>query len=550
LDPERPAEAGVRFTRTPDHVLQARHRRREQAQREKEEALRAAEAEAAARAAAEIAAAEAARAEAEAARAEAEAAAAAAAVPLWRQPYVLPPGVRFTRTPDHLLRHSHEEIARAEAVPEPAETAAADAVPGDGAPLTDSPVAPEVSGTEPVTAEPVPEMVAAVTEPVTEAAAPGISQEAVPAQETGPLTVQAVAEGTAQEMTREVAHDLAESPSPRSETAPAAASGAGVPSAAAPDAVALHVTASESADAVASAATVPPAPDGTASELTVAAQAPAPPPQVFDVPNSAILVPVDVSHLRSLPPRPVYTLDRLLRHDWTRPLPTAAEQDNRPVQESVVEEPVAEPRLAEEAVSSAEPAVAEAPLADRSVANLSLAKLSLADLPPDTPFIGVPLMGLSLPRADFSYSWDFPEAWDFQSMGFPLADVLPETVPPANPPHEPMAETAVEAVMEAVPAGTTLLGEVPEADPVTGRRVASNLPSDAILLPAPAPMLALTYAAVTETVFVPEASEPMVVPLPATVGLEASMPIEMAVDVAPAGAPEFASPPAVSPAVT
>lgn len=180
LSPQRPAETGVRFTRTPDHVLQARHRRREQVLREKEEALRAAEAEAAALAQAELAAAEAARVEAEAARAEAEAAAAAAAVPLWRQPYVLPPGVRFTRTPDHLLRHSQEEIVRSEAVPEPAMPEPAEAVAGDGAPETGSLVESAASSAEPVAMVGPAETTAMTAEAVAEAVVLDIAQETVP----------------------------------------------------------------------------------------------------------------------------------------------------------------------------------------------------------------------------------------------------------------------------------------------------------------------------------------------------------------------------------
>ncbi|MGY2049777.1 DNA translocase FtsK, partial [Methylobacterium sp. JK268] len=91
----------LRFTRTPDHVLQARRRKREEEARAREAERLAAEQDAAA-----------ARAEAEAAAEAARLAAEEAALPplpRWRQPYVLPPGVKFTRTPDHLLRHAPEE---------------------------------------------------------------------------------------------------------------------------------------------------------------------------------------------------------------------------------------------------------------------------------------------------------------------------------------------------------------------------------------------------------------------------------------------------------
>ncbi len=94
------AEASVRFTRTPDPVLQERR-------------VRALEAERAAAAAAVEAArlaeeAEACRLEAEARREEALAAEESALlarseqdlVPVWRRPFVPPPGVRFFRTPD------------------------------------------------------------------------------------------------------------------------------------------------------------------------------------------------------------------------------------------------------------------------------------------------------------------------------------------------------------------------------------------------------------------------------------------------------------------
>ncbi|MCJ2036053.1 DNA translocase FtsK, partial [Methylobacterium sp. J-068] len=99
-------EAGpaVRYTRTPDPVL---HERRQRAL----DAERAARAQAHAEAEAEAlrlqAEQEAIRAEAEAreraaqeAQAEAEALAARVPEPLWRQPFVAPPGVRFFRSPD------------------------------------------------------------------------------------------------------------------------------------------------------------------------------------------------------------------------------------------------------------------------------------------------------------------------------------------------------------------------------------------------------------------------------------------------------------------
>ena len=104
--------SAVRWTRTPDSVLQERRQRALEAERVALERARA-EAQAAAlaleteRAAREEAEREQmARAEAERAAASEEQAPEAAAdpvadaVPLWRQPFVAPPGVRYFRTPD------------------------------------------------------------------------------------------------------------------------------------------------------------------------------------------------------------------------------------------------------------------------------------------------------------------------------------------------------------------------------------------------------------------------------------------------------------------
>ncbi|MCJ2130307.1 DNA translocase FtsK [Methylobacterium sp. E-045] len=102
-EPDAPA---VRYTRTPDPVLQERRQRALDAERlAQEEQIRAArQAEDEARQAAERAALAAAEAE-RAAREAAEAALLAAIPPeppqpLWRQPYTPPPGVRFFRSPD------------------------------------------------------------------------------------------------------------------------------------------------------------------------------------------------------------------------------------------------------------------------------------------------------------------------------------------------------------------------------------------------------------------------------------------------------------------
>nr|WP_246696882.1 DNA translocase FtsK [Methylobacterium planeticum] len=109
-EPERPA---VRYTRTPDTVL---HERRQRAL----DAERAALAQAQAEAQAATLAIEAERAAAErAAQEAAEAASAEPPVPLWRQPFVPPPGVRFFRTPDRRPAKTPAD-GPAEAAPAPA----------------------------------------------------------------------------------------------------------------------------------------------------------------------------------------------------------------------------------------------------------------------------------------------------------------------------------------------------------------------------------------------------------------------------------------------
>ncbi|GEO98040.1 hypothetical protein MHA02_04280 [Methylobacterium haplocladii] len=108
--PVQAYDPSVRFTRTPDPVLQERRQRAIEAEREAQrqvQALHEAQvaAYAAAEAAREAAEAEALRAEElaielAAQQAEDAARAAAEAVPAWRRPFVPPPGVRFFRTPD------------------------------------------------------------------------------------------------------------------------------------------------------------------------------------------------------------------------------------------------------------------------------------------------------------------------------------------------------------------------------------------------------------------------------------------------------------------
>nr|WP_245443061.1 DNA translocase FtsK [Methylobacterium terrae] len=451
---ERPAEAGVRFTRTPDHVLQARQRRREQAVREKEEARLAAEAEAAARAAAEIAAAEAARAEADAARAEAEARAAAAAVPLWRQPYVLPPGVRFTRTPDHLLRHPQETAPQGEAAPREGgvsrETAASD----------ETIVSWEaVASWETVTFLET----AATAEATSPAEGP-----AVAGAPTEPVTMmEPVAEPTAQ--------------GPAAPETRAGAQEITVPQPAAP--------ASEIAAVL--AGTFPSTPDLSIPEPATAMEAPV---QVFDVPNSAILVPVDVSHLRSLPPRPVYALDRLLQHDWTRPLPTAAEQDNRLPPEAVVEAPQVEALQVEVL----------------QVEALQVEVLTIEALP-DERQPAENLHPAEEPRATVEVVVAEAGAVPGSVGDAPVEIVIEADVPvivPADAEGEPApaAERNAAATPDAIePASSSDLSAVAGALPAT------------ILLPAPAPMLALTYAPLADEADVPDSPEATIISVPVAV---------------------------------
>ncbi|WP_236961086.1 DNA translocase FtsK [Methylobacterium durans] len=108
--------ACVRYTRTPDTILQERRQRALDAERE---ALARAAAEAQAAQRAVEAEREAERAAAlRAAEEEAAAAAAAASVPseplpLWRQPFVAPPGVRFFRTPDRRPARPAEIVVEA-----------------------------------------------------------------------------------------------------------------------------------------------------------------------------------------------------------------------------------------------------------------------------------------------------------------------------------------------------------------------------------------------------------------------------------------------------
>lgn len=240
------APSAVRYTRTPDSVLQERRQRALEAERVALERARA-EAQAAALA---LETERAAREEAERERIAHERTAAEAAervtvmpvppeaaapdaepVPLWRQPFVAPPGVRFFRTPDRRPVRPAVELAASTAV-----------------------IAPV-------------------------AAAPFVAE-----------SVETVAEAPARDWS-----DLPD----WSEVQPWFDGG--------------DWSSVEAWSALeAQSAEAPPAPEAVA--------APAASDERF------VSMPLDISHLRSLPPRPVYVLDRLVRFD--QPPRPADGQDN------------------------------------------------------------------------------------------------------------------------------------------------------------------------------------------------------------------------------
>ncbi|MCJ2079105.1 DNA translocase FtsK, partial [Methylobacterium sp. E-016] len=240
-----PVPSAVRYTRTPDTILQERRQRALEAERNALDLARAeaqaamlaaaAERDAAERAAQAQADAEAARAAAEAEQAAAEASAIPPGppLPLWRQPFVPPPGVRFFRTPDRRPARPAVELS--------AGTAPAPVVPAEARDLSELPdwsdVQPWFEAGDWSSAE--------AWEAIQPEAAQGRDRDAMP--ETDPSAEAAQA-------------------------APVAAPAGSVPS------------------------------------------------------ERYVSVPVDISHLRSLPPAPVYVLDRLVRFD--RPLHPAHGQDN------------------------------------------------------------------------------------------------------------------------------------------------------------------------------------------------------------------------------
>ncbi len=308
--PAAPQPSAVRFTRTPDAVLQERRQRALEAERAaleraRAEAQAALQAQADAQQAAERAEAERraadeeiARQEAarqEAARQEAERAAAEAVsarieagppVPLWRQPFVASEGVRYFRTPDR--RPARPSVELSPETPAPQETYG------------------------PVAATSAPEVEVA-HEAALEAAPGAVCAEAVPAALAAP-------EHAAE-------HPVA---------APACGDFSDLP-----DWSGMQpwfgaddgVSASEAWAALDAAPSVA---AETASDAVGEPEAGAAAPYVA--------VPVDISHLRSLPPKPVYVLDRLVRFDM--PPRPADLQDN------------ASARAAEERAAAAAAAVA------------------------------------------------------------------------------------------------------------------------------------------------------------------------------------------------
>jgi DNA segregation ATPase FtsK/SpoIIIE, S-DNA-T family len=239
------APSAVRYTRTPDSVLQERRQRALEAERvaleraraESQAAALALETERAAREQADREQAERARiADAEAERAAASLPPEAAApdaepVPLWRQPFVAPPGVRFFRTPDRRPVRPAVELAASTAVIAPV-----------AAPAVEEPVVQESAGAPARDWSDLPDW-----------------SEVQPWFDGGDWSsVDAWA--------------------------------------------ALAPQAAETAPPPASAAV----------------------PAVSD--ERSVSMPLDISHLRSLPPRPVYVLDRLVRFD--QPPRPADGQDN------------------------------------------------------------------------------------------------------------------------------------------------------------------------------------------------------------------------------
>ncbi|AWN37088.1 DNA translocase FtsK [Methylobacterium radiodurans] len=270
--------SAVRFTRTPDTVLQERRQRALEAERAaleraRAEAQAALQARADAQAAIERAEAERRAAAEEAARLEAERTAEAAAaaarvdagppVPLWRQPFVASEGVRYFRTPDRRPARPSVELS--------AEAQAPQAVYG--------PVA-AMSGPEAALA---PEL------------APETSSEVAAMPEAGATPACA---------------DFSDLPD-WSGVQPWFGSDDGFSAAEAWAALDARPEA---------------APEAAAEIAPEAAPEPAVNEPAADEAAPYVAVPVDISHLRSLPPKPVYVLDRLVRFDM--PPRPADLQDN------------------------------------------------------------------------------------------------------------------------------------------------------------------------------------------------------------------------------
>ncbi|WP_407528237.1 DNA translocase FtsK, partial [Methylobacterium oryzisoli] len=432
--PARP-EADLRFTRTPDHVLQARRRRREEEALAREAAQREAEEQAAAEHAAAEAAAEAERLAAEAQTLP--------PLPRWRQPYVLPPGVRFTRTPDHLLRHASDEGTPAPVFPEITPLPEPEPV-QEIEPIreVEQVQAPElVQEVEPILeCAPVPEPVAGPSEPAPEPAA--VTQTASPPEAEAsfgaarallsfpwppvvPSLPEALFAPEASPVDEPQAVEPVAAPVPPAEEAGPVPPPAAEPPLYRADAPFVGTWAARVA---VQAAPVPaeflPAELAPAAEGTVPAVEPAA-PRADDA-----VVPDAAAAPEAAPPRESYPVEVLLRHDWRQPL--AADQDNRPAAADEAA-PIAEPQPAPATI----PALAEVPRPEP----LPVPEPAPAAAPQPQPAPTVPAAmspSASFPPVAYGLVRRFAPA----ALPVPVAQPLPEAPAapaplPAEAPPEP-----------------------------------------------------------------------------------------------------------------
>ncbi|WP_283207469.1 DNA translocase FtsK, partial [Methylobacterium oxalidis] len=414
-----PVPAQVRYTRTPDTILQERRQRALDAERE---ALARAQAEAQAALTAAAAAREAEQAAAQRAAEEAAAAAEAAAaeaaaipaepVPLWRQPFVAPPGVRFFRTPDRRPAQPAKiaaEAAARTAIPAAALPVAAPAEERDWSDLPDwSAVKPWFGNQDWTSAE----VWAAIQ---AEASAPA---ESAPA-----------------------------------DSAPAAA-----------------------AEAEPEAAPTRPA----ASAVPV---------------SRFVSMPLDISHLRSLPPNPVYVLERLVRFENVQaPRPANAPEEAAEARAAANREPRAE--------AAREPFAAPGPAAPARPA------LSLV-FGPGTPAEVAQAQAQAQTQAEAQAPAPAAARAALSAMAARAA------IRPARPQAEP---APAEAAPPAEPARIAALPVRAPAQPI-----------------APRPVLLRSKAA-------PEAGPPADAPVAEVAEMPAGMPAEAEVQAAPEAPAELPSP--------